>query len=275
MRDLDALFRSALADPSPPTATSVFWVHHGTRLAGSGVTYLNQYVLVRVGRAFGACAFEPGEIDPEVCAEASGGPLRDLLSHGPLPLRLAALDAYLGQAAPHSEDPRAEEVVLPEGTPEERALARDAAVAGLVPEPDGRKIGLIGVVNPLVAAIHDRGGRCLPCDLNLRTTRWGDPVTPDMEEVLSEADAVVATGMTLGNGTFDRILERCRERDVPLVVYAQSGAAVARAFLGSGVSALSAEPFPFSQFSAAPTALYRYRDHGADRRGTSAGGGRG
>jgi len=59
------------------------------------------------------------------------------------------------------------------------------------------------------------------------------------------------------------------------VVYAQSGAAVARAFLGSGVSALSAEPFPFSQFSAAPTALYRYRDHGADRRGTSAGGGRG
>jgi len=267
MRDLDALFRSALASPRLPVATSVFWVHHGTRLAGGGVTYLNQYVLVRVGRAFGACAFEPGEIDPAVCAEASGSPLRDLLAAGPLPLRLAALDAYLGQARPHADDPRAEEVVLPVGTPEERALARDAAVAGLVPEPDGRTIGLIGVVNPLVAAIRDRGGRCLPCDLNLRSTQWGDPVTPDMEEVLSASDAVVATGMTLGNGTFDRILERCRERGVPLVVYAQSGAAVARAFLGDGVSALSAEPFPFSQFSAGPTALYRYGRGGTDRPG--------
>ncbi|GAA1441844.1 Rossmann-like domain-containing protein [Nocardiopsis tropica] len=275
MKDVDALFRSVLAEPDLPPATSVFWVHHGTRLAGGGVTYLNQYVLVRVGRAFGACAFEQGALDPGVCAEASGSPLRELLLRGPLPLRLAALDAYLGQAAPHAEDPRAEEVVLPRGTPEERALARDAAVAGLVPEPDGRKIGLIGVVNPLVAAIHERGGRCLPCDLNLRSTQWGDPVTPDMEEVLSEADAVVATGMTLGNGTFDRILERCRERDVPLVVYAQSGAAVARAFLGAGVSALSAEPFPFSQFSADPTSLYRYRDHGAGRRAAGAGGGEG
>ncbi|MEE2046489.1 hypothetical protein Q7689_24450, partial [Nocardiopsis tropica] len=105
MKDLDTLFRSVLAEPDLPPATSVFWVHHGTRLAGGGVTYLNQYVLVRVGRAFGACAFEQGALDPAVCAEASGAPLRDLLLHGPLPLRLAALDAYLGQAAPHAEDP--------------------------------------------------------------------------------------------------------------------------------------------------------------------------
>ncbi|MYS11529.1 hypothetical protein GTW71_35045, partial [Streptomyces sp. SID6041] len=65
--------------------------------------------------------------------------------------------------------------------------------------------------------------------------------------------------MTLSNGSFDTILDRCRHRGIPLVVYAQSGSAVARAFLGSGVTALSAEPFPFSQFSADETVLYRYR----------------
>ena len=259
MRDLEELRQSVLATPDPPVATSVFWVHHGTRLAGGDVTYLNQYVLVRIGRAFGACAFEAGELDPAICADLSGRPLPDLL-HGPAPIRLAALDAYLGQARPHREDPRAEAVTLPQGTPEERAVARDRAIAGLLPDPENRRVALIGVVNPLVAAIRERGGECLPCDLNLRRTQWGDEVHTDMEDVLTKADAVVATGMTLGNGSFDHILERCRERDLPFVVYAQSGSAVARAFLGFGVTAVSAEPFPFSQFSAEPTTLYRYRE---------------
>lgn len=265
MKTLSDLFEAARTSPAPlPVATSVFWVHHGTRLAGGEVTYLNRYVLVRVGPAFGACAFEDGELDPAVCAEASGLPLGELLAEDrPGPLRLAALDAHLAAALPHHRDPRAEAVTLPEGTPEQRAVARDAAIAGLLPDPRGRRIGLIGVVDPLVAAIRERGGECLPCDLNLRRTRWGDEVAASMDGVLEEADAVVATGMTLGNGSFDTILTRCRERGVPLVVYAQSGAAVARALLGEGVTAVSAEPFPFSQFSAVPTALYRYRADGA------------
>ncbi|MFI5619839.1 Rossmann-like domain-containing protein [Streptomyces sp. NPDC051567] len=248
--------------PSELTATSVFWMHHGTRLAGGDTTYRNQYVLVRLGEAFGACAFEEGEIGPQVCGELSGSPLDRLLRTGPRPLRLAALDAYLAAVRPHrtaAEAGQAEPVALPAGPPEVRARARDAAVAGLLDIGPGAEVALIGVVNPLVAAIRERGGVPLPCDLNLRATQWGDPVSADMTQVLERADAVVATGMTLGNGSFDTLLARCRERELPLVVYAQSGSAVARAFLGRGVSALSAEPFPFSQFSAEPTTLYRYR----------------
>ncbi len=77
----------------------------------------------------------------------------------------------------------------------------------------------------------------------------GDPVAGDAATVIDAADAVVVTGMTPANGTFDPIEARCRDRGVPLTVYAQTGAAVAPAFLGSGVDAQSAEP----------TALYRYR----------------
>ncbi|GAA1198365.1 Rossmann-like domain-containing protein [Prauserella alba] len=246
-------------DPASLTATSVFWLHHGTRLAGGHVTYLNQYVLVRVGGAFGACAFESGELDPDVAGEMSGRPLSELLTDPRLPVRIAALDAYLGHQQPHAAD---DTVTLPSGTPEVRAQARDTAIAGLLDVERGTKVALIGVVNPLVAAIEDRGGTCLPCDLNLRETRWGQPVTDSMSDVLDVADAVVATGMTLGNGSFDPILDRCRDREIPLIVYAQSGSAVARAFLGDGVTALSAEPFPFSQFSADPTVLHRYRAEG-------------
>ena len=245
--------------PAELVATSVFWLHHGTRLAGGNTTYRNQYLLVRCGRSFGACAFEAGEIDPGICHDASGSTLDDLLRDGPLPLRIAALDACLAEVAPHRDAPNAEAVELSAGTPEERARARDAAIAGLLDIAPGARVALIGVVNPLVAAIRERGGVCLPCDYNLRTTQWGDTVTRAMTDVLADADAVVATGMTLSNGTFDEIVGRCRERSVPLVVYAQTGSAVARAFLGHGVSALSAEPFPFSQFSADPTVLYRYR----------------
>lgn len=262
-RTVDRLLSDVLAgvhgpDPVGLTATSAFWIHHGTRLAGGDTTYLNQYVLIRLGGSFGACAFEAGEVDPAVCREASGVPLDVLLREAPRPIRIAALDAYLTEAEPHARAARAERVVLPAGTPETRARARDAAVASLLDIAPGAKVGLIGVVNPLVAAIRERGGIPLLCDFNLRTTQWGDPVSDSADTVLGDADAVIATGMTLSNGTFDSVLTRCRERAVPLIVYAQTGSAVARAFLGSGVTALSAEPFPFSQFSGEPTTLYRY-----------------
>lgn len=246
-------------DPARIAVTSAFWLYHTTRLAGGDVTYHNHYLLLRVGGSFGACSFEAGEIGPGFCENASGHSLATLLRSEQGPVRIAALDAYLAQTQPHRASPQAESTTLPGGTPELRATARDAAIAGLLDIAPGDRVALIGVVNPLVAAIRDRGGVCLPCDLNLRRTQWGEPVSDDMTEVLKQADAVVATGMTLGNGTFDLILQHCRELGVPLVVYAQSGSAVVRAFLGAGVTALSAESFPFSQFSADATPLYRYR----------------
>ncbi|OZM74435.1 hypothetical protein CFN78_04765 [Amycolatopsis antarctica] len=265
VHDVAALTESILGRAHGPAprellVTSAFWLHHTTRLAGGATTYRNHYLLLRTGTAFGACSFEESELPPDFCAEASGRPLAELLRHDSPAVRIAAMDAYLGAVRPHRDDPAAEPVTLPGGTPETRARARDAAIAGLLDVAPGSRVALIGVVNPLVAAIRERGAECLPCDLSLRSTQWGDPVSADMTETIEAADAVVATGMTLGNGSFDALLGHCRAKAKPLVVYAQTGSAVARAFLGDGVTALSAEPFPFSQFSADPTVLYRYRD---------------
>jgi len=260
--DLTAAVLAGSRGPSPADVniTSAFWLHHTTRLPGADVTYRNYYVLLRVGEVFGACSFEAGELDPSYCSDTSGRTLADVLtSDDPLPVRIAALDAYLAAVEPHHRAANAEEIIVPAGTPDVRARARDAAVAGLLEVADGTKVALIGVVNPLVDAITDRGGVCLPCDFNLRETASGLPVSRDMIEVADAADAVVATGMTLSNGSFDVLLTRCREQSKPLAIYAQTGSAVARAFLGDGVTALSAEPFPFSQFSSRPSSLYRYR----------------
>lgn len=143
--------------------------------------------------------------------DGSGNTVAGLLGPDqPVGLRVAALDAYLAEVAPHRDDPRAEPVVLPAGTPEDRAVARDAAIAGLLEVDPGSTVALIGVVNPLVAAIRERGAACLPCDLALARTQWGDEVSRDSDEVIDAADAAVATGMTLSNGAEETRLYRYR-----------------------------------------------------------------
>src|SRR3954467_845675 len=87
--------------PSGLSVISAFWLHHTTRLPGADVTYRNYYVLLRVGEVFGACSFEAGELDPSYCADTSGRTLADVLtSNDPLPVRIAALDAYLAAVQP-------------------------------------------------------------------------------------------------------------------------------------------------------------------------------
>lgn len=249
--------------PAEVTATSAFWICQTTRLLGDSKTYVNHYLLLRVGGSFGACAFEQGELDPDLCVQVAGRPLDELLRDERLGVRIAALDGYLAAAHPHRESHAAEAIELPAACAAIRARARDDAVAELLEVQSGQRVALIGVVAPLIEAIQAQGGICLPCDFNLSTTHCGQPVAGDMSVVLDEADAVVATGMTLGNGSFEVLLQTCREREIPLVVYAQTGSAIVPQFLGAGVTAVSAEPFPFSHFSAEATTLYRYRSEAA------------
>jgi uncharacterized protein (DUF4213/DUF364 family) len=132
-------------------------------------------------------------------------------------------------------------------------------VIGLLNLKPGRRVALIGVVNSLIQALREREADCLPCDFNITRTEWGDPVYQRWQEVVDIADAVLATGMTLSNATFDPLLSRAQERGIPVVVYAQTGSAIVPRFLGHGVSAVSAEPFPFFSLHGDPTTIYLYR----------------
>lgn len=246
-------------DPAQQHAVGAFFVRQSTQFPGTAQKYRNYYLVLRVGSGFGGCCVEADELDPSVAEELSGRSVAALLDDARLPVRIAALDAFLSMVRPHAQAAHVDRMLLPHGTPLERAIARDAAIAGLLRIQPGQRVALIGVVNPLVAAIQARGGVCLPCDFNLTHTADGVAVRGDMHAVLSEADAVIATGMTLGNGSFDAILATARERGLPLTVYAQTGSSIVPHFLGHGVSAVSSEPFPFSQFSADPTPIWLYR----------------
>ena len=153
----------------------------------------------------------PEQLGVDAAGELSGKALKSCLTDPRLPVRIAAMDAYFGTVYPH-ERQCSEAVELPGGTPTEKADFRDNLIADIAKVEQGMKIALIGVVNPLIAAIRKRGGTCLPCDLQMERTHWGDPVEKDMEKVLDSADGVICTGMTLSNGTFDRVIERVLER---------------------------------------------------------------
>lgn len=261
LADLTAAVLRAEHGPDPATLSAVgaFWVSQSTQFPGSDSKYRNYYLVLRVQSAFGGCCLERDQLDACISEELAGRRLDELLHDARLPVRIAALDAYLALAYPHHRQACMHTAWLPAGTPLQRAQARDAAIAGLLDISPGMRVGLIGVVNPLVEAIQARGGQCLPCDFNLDRTAGGIQVAKDMAPVLAQADLVIATGMTLGNGSFDRIIEVARARALPLVVYAQTGSAIVPRFLGHGVAAISSEPFPFSQFSADPTPIHLYR----------------
>jgi hypothetical protein len=252
------LSRDFAIDPETLPVVGAFWVKQATQFPGTGQQYRNHYLLVRVADKFGGCCLEAEQLHPGIAEELAGKNLAQLLRHNMIPVQIAALDAYFGLVAPHRQAAHARPLKLPAGTPLERALVRDQAIVSLLDIQPRQKVGLIGVVNPLVAAIEARGASCLPCDFNMAKTQSGLLVSKDMMPVLQKADLVIATGMTMSNGSFDRIIDLVQQRQIPLIIYAQTGSAIAPQFLGKGVTAVMAEPFPYSQFSADPTTIYLY-----------------
>jgi hypothetical protein len=243
--------------PDELSITGASYIYQTTQFPSSNTKYHNYYLLMRVESYFGACAHTPDQLGMNIAEEWSGRSLLDALKDTRLPVKIAALDAYLGVVKPHSENCM-KTVTIHGGTPLEKANARDKLIAEIAFIKPSKKVALIGVVNPLIEAITKLGGICLPCDLQMEETQWGEIVEKDMDKVLANADSVICTAMTLGNGTFDHILGRAKERGIPVTVYAQTGSAIAAYFVGSGIYSLVAEPFPFSQFSASNTEVYCY-----------------
>ncbi|MFD2333585.1 Rossmann-like domain-containing protein [Cohnella sp. GCM10020058] len=252
--------------PSPETlpVTGASAIYQTTQFPSSGIKYHNYYLLLRSEAYFGACSYTADQLDIEIAGQLSGLSLDVVLRDPRTPVKVAAMDAYLGVVRPHSEH-CSKTVEIQTGTPIQKARQRDALIAQMAGIQPKQSVALIGVVNPLIEAIQTRGGICLPCDLQLDITQQGEAVEKDMEKVLDRADHVICTAMTLGNGTFDRVLARARERQIPLTVYAQTGSAVIAPFIDNGVTALVAEPFPFTQFNAGPSTLYCYLSEGEER----------
>ncbi|MFI7025451.1 Rossmann-like domain-containing protein [Micromonospora sp. NPDC049900] len=244
------------ADPARATVSVGFVTRQGVRHASRAHGYRNHVLSLRVDAAVGSCAIEPGELPDETAYDCVGASVADLLTHPLLPVRVAALDAYLMAVRPHAEAADAT-VTVPGGGSLAKSRARAEVVVDLLPA-SSRTVLVVGVVNSLLARLRATGRRYLPCDLAGGRTEWGEPHLPDATAVLDRCDAILASGMTLGNDTFAPLLAHAAAERKPFVAFAQTGSAVLPWFLGAGLTAVSAEPYPFFWLDGGPTTLYRY-----------------
>ncbi|MBB0246292.1 hypothetical protein FNQ90_19800, partial [Streptomyces alkaliphilus] len=248
-------------DPREQHVSLAFVTTQAVRHRGRSTGYRNEVLGLRLGAAVGSCAVEPGSLPAGAVDECVGATVTDLLCHPLPPVRIAALDAYLGRVLPHTAANGAVPHPLPAGNSLEKSRARARAVVDLLPrDPAARRVLVVGVVNSLLERLRERGVDHVPCDLKGGTTEWGEPIRTDAHAELQDCDALLVSGMTLGNGTFEPLREHALATGKPLVVFAQTGSAVVPRLLGSGVTAVSAEPYPFFWLDGGPGTLHLYRE---------------
>ncbi|MEV6566072.1 Rossmann-like domain-containing protein [Streptomyces kronopolitis] len=246
-------------DPRTRHVAVAFSTRQSVRHEGRAGGYRNEVLSLRLGAAVGSCAVEPGALPDAAVEDCVGADIGGLLAHPLRPVRVAALDAYLAQALPHTPANGARPWSLPAGSSLRKSRARARAVTGLLDAPPGARVLVVGVVNSLLEALRTRGHSYVPCDLKGGTTEWGETVRTEALAELARCDAVLASGMTLGNGSFEPLREAALRHGTPLVMFAQTGSAVLPRLLGSGVSAVCAEPYPFFWLDGGPGSIHRYR----------------
>ncbi|KOV23191.1 Rossmann-like domain-containing protein [Streptomyces heliomycini] len=246
-------------DPAGLRISVAFTTRQAVRHEGRGTGYRNEVLSLRLAEAVGSCAVEPGALPDGAVEDCVGADVARLLGHPLPPVRVAALDAYLMHVTPHTPENGARPVALPAGTSLEKSRVRAEAVTELLVLPPGSTVLVVGVVNSLLEALRSRGLRYIPCDLKGGVTEWGEPVVTDALAAAGRCDALLVSGMTLGNGTFEPLREHALRHDKQLVVFAQTGSAVLPRFLGHGVSAVCAEPYPFFWLDGGPGTVHRYR----------------
>jgi hypothetical protein len=265
--DLVARVRAGTLGPDPRTLriAVAFTTRQAVRHEGRGTGYRNEVLSLRLAESVGSCAVEPGELPDSALDDCVGAEVARLLDH-PLPtVRVAALDAYLMHATPHTPEHGAQPLALPAGSSLEKSRARARAVVELLDLPGGATVLVVGVVNSLLEALRSRGLGYVPCDLKGGVTEWDEPVVTDALAAAGRCDALLVSGMTLGNGTFDPLREHALRHGKQLVMFAQTGSAVLPRFLGHGVSAVCAEPYPFFWLDGGPGVIHRYRCIGGAR----------
>lgn len=246
-------------DPAGVRISVAFTTRQAVRHEGRGTGYRNEVLSLRLAEAVGSCAVEPGALPDGAVEDCAGADVARLLEHPVPAVRVAALDAYLMHVTPHTPENGARPVALPAGTSLEKSRVRAEAVTGLLVLPPGATVLVVGVVNSLLEKLRSRGLGYVPCDLKGGVTEWGEPVVTDALGAAGRCDALLVSGMTLGNGTFEPLREHALRQDKQLVMFAQTGSAVLPRFLGHGVSAVCAEPYPFFWLDGGPGTIHRYR----------------
>ena len=108
----------------------------------------------------------------------------------------------------------------------------------------------IGAVGRFISELASQGMTVHAVDLDtylIGKNLGGIKIMPESftPDLLLESDIVLATGMTLSNGTLNQILDLCSIHCKSLVIFAETGANFGSVYCKLGVDTVISETFPF------------------------------
>jgi hypothetical protein len=118
----------------------------------------------------------------------------------------------------------------------------------------GKRIVNVGVVGDILTTFKEHGADIIGTDFDpvIAGTKMFDQVqildgkqTPC---AISTADLCVVTGMTITTCTIDSLIKLCREKNVKMIVFAETGINLGSFFVKQGVDVYLGETFPFYIF---------------------------
>lgn len=158
---------------------------------------------------------------------------------------------------------KASDRIVLEGTVSEKSANRPAFYGKNIAEKlegkENPRILMIGLVKAIVQDLTARGIAVTVTDLDAQAQMDAceqgaeagntDFIHPDeIPAELGSFDLILTTAMTLANDTFQSLSDLCQTKNVPIMIFAQTGAHLAPFLIGRGVSYVIAEYFPFFVF---------------------------
>ena len=253
---ISALNESALAQPVRGQ-----WIVDPTFQPSSAErTFSTPFLIVHVERQ-GCAYFSRDALDDARAEPLVGRTVLECLGMAQY-ARVAVTDAaYAGLEGV----PKPAETVVVDGTVTEKARIRAelATRETLRSSPQGGRAALVGYSGEIAACLRANGFEVLAYDLD------PEVISPEVESIKgpvndgsdffeTEADVVVATGMTLVTETFAAVSDHCARTGADLVMYCQTAANLGPMLLAHGATAVVAEHVPFYNWEGqSRVSLYR------------------
>jgi len=237
---------SGLVPVSEFVVESVWSLTFDVKLSPTRPGFSDRAVGVAAG-ALGYCMVpHRGEVDLSECL---GKDLRTIVAKDAA-LRTALLDAGFGAVGATMSARNVDEIVL-SGAPSNQGEERARSIGSYLAVGLGisRRLVLVGAVPSLIGALVGHGFSVSAMDYDPEliggvvegvTIQWGG----DLANSLSDCDVVLATGLVIGTGLVETLIDLKRRFGYRLALYAQSGSRIAPFLCEEGVDIVFAEAFP-------------------------------
>lgn len=224
----------------------------------NGRVFKYKFIIVQTGCGQGCAYYTDQSYDPEYLENFIGQDcLNDKIKD--IALKVACLDSLAGRV---SYGLKFKELEL-NGNSYCKLHARTDLILeeafNLLGDLHNRKVINIGVVGDIIKGLLNAGCDVIGSDYD--NAIIGKKLFNKAEifsgnrtlELLKGVDLAIVTGMTITTHTIDAIIDKCKECNVKLIVYAETGANMGQYYVKRGVNVYLGEMYPFYIFNGIST----------------------